>query len=99
MRLFFAALADVLPICVSPPCRYSADKAGHYELAVKSSLDGEPLAGSPFSLNVMPGALSPSHCTAELAHGASCLSAGAEAAVCVHAKDQYFNTVSLAVIP
>ena len=42
------------------PCRYSSDKAGQYELAVKSSLDGEPLAGSPFSLTVTPGELSPS---------------------------------------
>ncbi len=75
-------------------CRYSADKAGQYELAVKSSQNGEPLAGSPFGLTVSPAELSPSHCTAELAHDGTCLTAGAEAAVCVHAKDHYGNTVS-----
>ena len=75
-------------------CRYSADRAGQYELAVKSSLDGEPLAGSPFSLTVIPGRLSPRHCTAELAHSASCLTAGAEALVIVRAKDEHGNAVS-----
>lgn len=94
VRRLAAALTEMLSTFASLACRYSADKTGQYELAVKSSLDGEPLAGSPFSLIVMPGALSPSHCTAELAHGGSCLSAGAEVAVSMHAKDQYGNTVS-----
>lgn len=73
--------------------RYSADKVGQYELAVNSSQDGEPLAGSPFSLTVIPAELSPSHCTAELAHDGSCLTAGVEASVRVHAKDHHGNTV------
>lgn len=66
---------------------------GHYELAVKSFLDGESLAGSPFSLAVAPGELSPGHCTAELAHEGDSLTAGGEALVRVQAKDRYGNNV------
>ena len=75
------------------PCRYSSDKAGQYELAVKSSLDGEPLAGSPFSLTVTPGELSPAHCTALLAHSGDCLTAGSQALICIQAKDRFGNNV------
>ena len=75
------------------PCRYSSDKAGQYELAVKSPLDGEPLAGSPFSLTVTPGKLSPAHCTAQLAHSGDCLTAGSQALICIQAKDRFGNNV------
>ena len=87
-----SALLELMPTAVV--CRYSADKAGQYELAVKSSSDGEPLTGSPFSLMVVPGRLSPRHCTAEMAHRGSCLTAGAKALVCVRAKDEHGNSVS-----
>ncbi len=74
-------------------CRYSSNKAGQYELAVKSSLDGEPLAGSPFSLMVTPGEVSPAHCTALLAHSGDCLTAGSQALICIQAKDGFENNV------
>ena len=61
---------------------------------MKSSLDGETLAGSPFALTVAPGELSPGHCTAALTHDSSCLTAGADALVCVQARDAYGNAVS-----
>ena len=75
------------------PCRYSSDKAGQYELAVKSNLHGEPLAGSPFSLTVAPGELSPAHCTALLAHSGDCLTAGSQALLRIQAKDRFGNNV------
>ena len=61
---------------------------------MKSSSDGEPLAGSPYSLAVVPGDLSPSHCSARLMHGGHGLTAGGEASVCVQAKDRYGNEVA-----
>ena len=75
------------------PCRYSAERAGQYEVTVKSSADGTPLAGSPYSLAVVPGDLSPGHCSARLMHGGGGLTAGGEASVCVQAQDSYGNTV------
>ena len=71
--------------------RYSATKAGSYTLEVTSSADGEPLAGSPFAVEVMPGALSPQHCGATLA--ADSLEAGAEAVVAIHTRDEHGNQV------
>ena len=74
--------------------RYSATKAGNYTLEVASSADGEPLAGSPFTIDITPGALSPQHCVAALA--ADSLPAGAEAAVVIDARDEHGNQVPVA---
>ena len=84
---------SLLPPQRAIPCRYSAERAGQYELTVKSSSDGEALAGSPYSLAVVPGDLSPSHCSARLTHGGQGLTAGGEAGVSVQAKDRYGNIV------
>ena len=94
---FFNTTADISPTqragLDAHACmlRYCASKIGSYSLAVTSSRDGEPLAGSPFQFDVTPGQLSPCHCTAELA--APTLVAGQKAAIVIDAKDMHGNQV------
>ncbi len=73
--------------------RFSATKMGRYSLEVTSSADGEPLAGSPFEFDVVPGQLSPCDCSAALANTGSALLADEEVCIDVDAKDEHSNKV------
>lgn len=66
---------------------------GRYSLDIVSSLDGEPLAGSPFQFEVTPGQLSPCHSTAALATAGSALVAGQDVEIYINAKDEHGNKV------
>ncbi|KAK9845317.1 hypothetical protein WJX81_003385 [Elliptochloris bilobata] len=85
--------------------RYSARTAGRYALTVACSTTGEPLAGSPFTLNVAPGPAAASRSVATLAVLVDgeprvpeplvpTLSAGAEVTVAVSAADEHGNPLA-----
>eukprot|EP00741_Cyanophora_paradoxa_P025102 tig00000342_g24230.t1 len=73
-------------------CVLRPTKAGPYSVSV--AIGGEPVRGSPFAAEVLPGAPEPSSCTLALAAAAG--PAGCPVAVRVEARDAFGNAAGAA---